>query len=209
MTPARNGSFIRRAKDITISGTLALAILTSGLLLPGCSSSEEDESAYSYEETTYSKGVRSHIKEIKPGEFQITDEESVPADQSAAIVTYLDGHTDTLSPAAAKALIDQEIRKDSTTAARPYGYHHSGLSGALLYGGMGYMLGRTMNNGYINNYRNSGPQSGSFYSSPGAYQKAQGAYSDIQASRSTRTVTSRPAGGRSGFFGGSRARSSS
>lgn len=212
MTPERRGSFIRRAKDITISSTLALAILASGVILPACSSSEEDEGAYTYEETTLSKGIRSYIKEVKPGEFKITDEESVEMDKSAAIVTYLDGRTETLTPEAAKKLIDEEIKvaADSTRTnnSRENGYHHrSGLSSMLLYGGMGYMLGRMGNNGYINNYRNGTSGGSGVYSNPGVYQKAQTAHSDVQASRSTRTVTSRPSGGRSGFFGRSGARS--
>jgi len=195
MTHLRKGSFIKKAKDISISGALALAILSSGMMMPGCSSNE-DESDYSYEETTYSKGIRSHIKEVKPGEFKITDEESVGAEKSVAIVTYLDGHTDSLSTAAAKALIDEEIRTNNSNVG-----HHSGLSSMLLYGGMGYMLGRNMNNGYINNYRQQDNNSRGFYANNGAYGKSQSVVQDVNSSRSTRVVNSRPAGGRNGFFG--------
>lgn len=194
MTQQRKGSFIKRAKDITLSSALTLAILSGGAMMTGCSS-KEDESDYSYEETTYSKGIRSHIKEVKPGEFKITDEESVEADKSLAIVTYLDGHTDSLSTTAAKALIDTEIRQNQSSVG-----HHSGLSTMLLYGGMGYMLGRNSGNGYMNNFRNSPPSSGGVYANSNAFSKSQSAYSDVNASRSTRTVTSRPSGGRSGFF---------
>jgi hypothetical protein len=194
MTQLRKGSFIKRAKDISISGALALAILSSGIIASGCSS-KEDESDYSYEETTYSKGIRSHIKEVKPGEFKIMDEESVDADKSLAIVTYLDGHTDSLTTSAAKALIDKEINTNQSNVGQ-----HSGLSSMLLYGGMGYMLGRSMNNGYINNYRQRGNTS-SFYGNAGAYSKSQSAVQDVNASRSTRVVNTRPSGGRSGFFG--------
>lgn len=162
--------------------------------MTSCSTNNSDESEYSYEETTYSKGVRSHIKETKPGEFSITNEESVEAGQSSAIVTYLDGHTDTLSSTAAKALIDEEIRTNQATVGQ-----HSGLSSMLLYGGMGYMLGRSMNNGYMNSYRDQGNAS-RFYSSPSTFSQSQNAFRDVNASRSTRTVQSRPSGGRSGFF---------
>lgn len=216
MTLIRKGSFIRRAKDITISSTLGLALLASGMTLPGCNSdSQDDEAAYSYEETVYTKGIRSHIKETKPGEFEITDEESVAAEKSEAVVTYLDGRVETIKPEAAKALIDEEIKtasKDSTVTDnnRSNGYHRSGLSTMLLYGGMGYMLGSRMNNGYINSYRDRGMQNGAnsrFYSNPSTYQKSQSTFNDVRASRSTRTVTTRPTGGRSGFFGRSGARS--
>jgi hypothetical protein len=214
MTPIRKGTFIRRAKDITISSTLALALFASGMSLPGCTQQQDDEGAYSYEETVDTKGIRSHIKEVKPGEFEITDEETVPAEQAEAIVTYLDGRVETINPVAAKAMIDEEIKNsgDSTVTenSRNNGYHRSGLSSMLLYGGMGYMLGRNMNNGYINSYRDRGAQNGAnsrFYSNPSTYQKSQSAYNDVQASRTTRTVNTRPSGGRSGFFGRSGARS--
>jgi len=201
MTQLRKGSFIKRAKDISISSALALSILSSGMMLPGCSSND-DESDYSYEETTYSKGIRSHIKEVSPGEFKIMDEESVGADKSVAIVSYLDGHTDSLSTAAAKALIDDDIRNNESRVG-----HHSGLSSMLLYGGMGYLLGRNSSNGYMNNYRDRAPDNRAFYGTPGAYSKSQSAVQDINSSRSTRVVTSRPSKGRSGFFGRSSGRS--
>jgi hypothetical protein len=202
MTQIRKGSFVKRVRDISMSSALAMALFSGGVFLPGCSSNEEDESAYSYEETTYSKGIRSHIKEVKPGEFKITDEESVDAGKSVAIVTYLDGHTDSLSTAASKALIDNEIRNNQSNVG-----HHSGLSSMLLYGGMGYLLGRNSGNGYINNYRGRDNSGGAFYNNPSAYNKSQSAVRDVNASRSTRVVTTRPSGGRSGFFGRSSGRS--
>lgn len=194
MTQLRKGSFIRKIKDISMGSALALALL-SGTTFVACSS--DDESDYSYEETSYGKGIRSHIKEVSPGEFRIVNEESVPADSSVAIVTYLDGHQDKLSPTAAKALIDQEIRSNSNMT------HHSGLSSMLLYGGMGYLLGRNSSNSYMNNYRDrqGDVRSRSFYANPGAWASSRSAVQDVNASRSTRMVNSRPAGGRKGFFG--------
>jgi hypothetical protein len=205
MTIIRKGSFVKRVKDISISSALAMTLLSGSMFLPGCSSNEDDESAYSYEETSYSKGIRSHISEVKPGEFKITDEENIDGAKSVAIVKYLDGHTDTLSTTAAKALIDDEIRTNHA-----YVGHHSGLSSMLLYGGMGYMLGRNSNNAYINNYRDrdGGTAARGFYSSPAAFSKSQQAESAVHASRSTRTVTSRPSSGRKGFFSRSSGRSS-
>lgn len=199
MSQLRRGTFIRKVKDISMGGALALALL-SGTALVSCSSND-DEAEYSYEETSYGKGIRSHIKEVSPGEFKIISEESVPADSSAAIVSYLDGHKDTLNPMAAKALIDQEIRTN-----QHMGYH-SGLSSMLLYGGMGYFLGRSSGNTYMNNYRQDMGRNRSVYASPGAWTSARSAVQDVDASRSVRTVKSRPAGGRKGFFGRSSGRS--
>lgn len=194
MTQLRKGTFIRKVKDISMGGALALALL-SGTGLVSCSS--DDESDYSYEETTYGKGIRSHIQEVKPGEFKIVSEESVAPDSSAAIVSYLDGHKDTLSPTAAKALIDQEIRTNQHAG------YHSGLSNMLLYGGMGYLLGRNSGNAYINNYRNGQDEDRrrSYYAGTGAWATSQNAVRDVDASRTTRTVKARPSGGRKGFFG--------
>lgn len=195
MTQLRKGSFIKKVKDISMGGALALALL-SGTTLSSCSSNN-DESDYSYEETTYGKGIRSQIKEVSPGEFKIMSEESVPADSSVAIVTYLDGHKDSLNPASAKALIDQEIRSNPNMG------YHSGLSSMLLYGGMGYLLGRGMGNSYINTYRDRQDegQRRSVYAGTGAYAASRTAFRDVDASRSVRTVNARPAGGRKGFFG--------
>lgn len=202
MSQLRKGTFIKRAKDISIGGALALTLFSGGLFMQSCGSNDEDDSAYSYEETTYAKGIRSHIKEVKPGEFKITDEESVGAGKSLAIVTYLDGHVDSLSATAAKALIDEDIRTNQTHVG-----HHSGLSSMLLYGGIGYMLGRNSGNSYMNNYRAGNSNARAFYSNPDAYNKSQSAVSAVNASRTTRTVSTRPKGGRSGFFSRSASRS--
>ncbi|GGM98907.1 hypothetical protein GCM10010967_36050 [Dyadobacter beijingensis] len=194
MTQLRKGSFIKKVKDIGMGGALALALL-SGTALVSCSSNE-DESDYSYEETSYGKGIRSYIKEVTPGEFKIVNEESVPSDSSMAIVSYLDGHKDTLNPMAAKALIDDEIRRN------PHMGYHSGLSSMLLYGGIGYMLGRNSGYSYMNSYRDrmGDERSRSFYSGSTAWASSRMAAQSVDASRSMRTVKARPSGGRKGFF---------
>lgn len=200
MTQIRKGTFIKSVKDIGIGTALAMTLL-SGTYLTSCNPAN-DEAAYSYEETSYTKGIRSHIKEVKPGEFQITDEEAVDADKSLAIVTYMDGHTDSLSTTAAKALIDDEIKNQDSG-----GYQRSGLSSMLLYGGLGYMLASRSGNGYMNNYRNDANRTQSAYANPSAYNNSRAAVNTVDGSRVSRTVNTRPAGGRSGFFGRSASRS--
>lgn len=194
MTQIRKGTFIRNVKDIGIGTALAMTLF-SGTYLSSCNPAN-DEAAYSYEETSYTKGIRSYIKEVKPGEFKITDEEAVDAAKSLAIVTYMDGHTDSLSTTAAKALIDGEIK-----AQQSGGYHSNGLSSMLLYGGLGYMLASRSGNGYMNNYRNDDNRSRAAYANSSAYNSARNAVSSVNGSRVSRTVNSRPAGGRNGFFG--------
>lgn len=193
MTSFRKGAFIRKAKDISIGSALAMTLISTGLLLPGCSSNQATNETY--EEVSFSKGVRSIINEVAPGEFKIMDEQSVPADSAVAIVNYLDGHTDRLTPEASKALIDSEISNGGGFGS------NNALTSMLMYGGMGYMLSRMMNNGYMNQYRANAPAGGAaVYNNPSTFNKSQGVINDVNQSRTTRTVTSRPTGGKSGFF---------
>lgn len=202
MTVVRKGSVIRKVKNIGINGTLLLALTGAGWGLSGCGTGSQEEEEYSYEEVSYSKGVISHIKEVRPGEFQITDEETVPMSDAKAIVSYLDGHTDTLSVETSRALIDKEINNSAE-----YNHHSSGLSSMLLYGGMGYMMGRMMGGGAISERRRQAGNTSGLYGSQAAYNKSQGVQRDVDASRSARTVKSRPANSRSGFMGNKSGRS--
>jgi hypothetical protein len=216
MTIIRKHSFIRKVKDISISGSLALAILGNSVMLQSCGSnnSSDDEDSDYEEVEAYTKGVKTYISETKKGEFKITDEVEVPADSSVAIVTYLDGKKETLSSQAVKALIDNDIKINSASIGQ-----NNNLSNALLFGGIGYLLAKTISPNYANyrpdlnpktsnstdtTYRrrhHSGffffPMMSRYYSSQNAFQKSSGIHESIGNSR---TLTYRPAGGRSGFF---------
>jgi len=213
MTPVKTNTFLKKVKDITISGSLTMLILSSGLY--NCSSSES-EGDYEQAEV-YKQGVRTYIKETSKGEFKITEEIAVPADSSKAIVTYLDGREEVLTKEQSKKLIDEEITRNENTIG-----HNNGLSNVLLYGGMGYFLGRTMSPNY-GSYRpdfrqnntgsgfvpNSGVKSnadmGRYYSNPETFAKSSEVNRNISRSRTTVT---RPTSSKSGFFG-SRSRSGS
>lgn len=216
MTIIRKNSFIRKVKDISISGSLALAILGNSVMLQSCgnSNSSDDEDTDYEEVEAYTKGVKTYISETKKGEFKITDEVEVPADSSVAIVTYLDGKKEILSSQAVKALIDNEIKTNSASIGQ-----NNNLSNALLFGGMGYLLAKTLSPTYSNyrpdlnpktsnstdtTYRrrhHSGffffPMMGRYYSSQNAFQKSNGIHENIGNSR---TIMTRPVGGRTGFF---------
>jgi hypothetical protein len=199
MTPSRQGSFIRKTKDIAIGGTLALALLSGGVALQGCGGSST-ETTYE-DQTRYGKGVRTYISEISPGEFRITDEVSVPADNSRAIVRYYDGHRDTLTLAASKALIDREVVNNPSYHTQ----HHSGLGSALLWGGIGYFIGRQSNNQVYQQYYNREQDRSRFYSNPATYARANRVHDEVRSSASTHRVkVTRPSSGRSGFFSRSR-----
>jgi hypothetical protein len=214
MTPVKSNTFLKKVKDITISGSLSMLILSAGLY--GCSSSESTEGDYEQTEV-YTQGVRTYIKETSKGEFKITEEIAVPADSSKAIVTYLNGRVETLTKEQSKKLIDEEITRNQNTVG-----HNNGLSNVLLYGGMGYFLGRTMSpnygfyrpdfrqnnsgSGFVPNggVKNSADM-GRYYSNPETFAKSSEVNRNISRSRTTVT---RPSSSRSGFFG-SRSRSGS
>jgi hypothetical protein len=211
MTIQRQGAHVRRVRDIAVSSTLSLALLTGAPLLQSCGGDSSDTPYETRQETTFSRGVKTYITEVEPGVFKVTDEIPTAADSSVAIVRYHDGHRDTLNTASAKALIDNEINTRPATLG-----HSNSLGNALLYGGMGYLLANTLQNRQYAAYRDrfyreeenrrgssGGFYGGRYYANPETYRRSQVVGREISASRSVRTVTtSRPAGGRSGFFGG-------
>ncbi len=219
MTPISKKSFIKKVKDITIGSTIALTILGNVTALQSCGSSS-DESDYEYEEV-YTKGVKTFVTETSKGVFKITDESEVPVDSSVAIVSYLDGKKDRLSPKVVQSLIDNEVKTSPATIGES-----SNLSNALLFGGMGYLLAQTVSPSYANyrpdvngvsqqankttkadtSRRYHRSHSGGmgmlmmYYATSGAFNRSNQIQQNIGSSR---TTVARPAGGRSGFFGGS------
>ncbi|MFN8348316.1 MAG: hypothetical protein U0X91_25160 [Spirosomataceae bacterium] len=204
MTPKRKGAVIKTVKEITIGAALTVALLNGGLMLQSCGGSADN----GQQETPYKgRPVKTYITELKPGEYKITDEVPVSSDSEAgAIVRYYDGRRDTLTVAEARNL----VRTDSTT--RDYyrnpnhyhtHYHRSSLSNALLWGGMGYMLGRNNNTQYYNEARERQYSSGA-YANASVYQRSSGIHESYHSHR--KSVASRPSSSRSGFF--SRSRSS-
>lgn len=200
MTPIRKGTVVKTVKDITIGAALTVALLQGSMALQSCGGSSDD----GYQQQTSYKGrpVRTYITEMKPGEFKITDEVAVSKESEAgAIVRYFDGRRDTLTVAEARGL----VRSDSTT--RDYysnpnhyhsHYHHSSsLSNALLWGGMGYMLGRNNSSQYYNESRERQYTSG-VYANSSVYQRSSGIHDSYHSYR--KSSASRPSSGRSGFF---------
>ena len=197
MTPLRQHAILRRVKDITLSTTLSLALLNGAVLLQSCGNNRSDEYETEQTETSFRRGVRSYITETAPGNFKITDEVQAEPGQAGAIVSYFDGHRDTLSVEAAKKLVDSD-ESTRTYMNNPGAYHHrNGLANALLWGGLGYMLGRSTAPQYRNDERRYGS---GFYANPGVYARSSQIRENVRTSRVVRTT--RPSGGRSGFFGG-------
>lgn len=196
MTPLRKHTVLRRVKDITLSTTLGLALLNGTVILQSCGNNDEQTEQT---KTTFGKGVQTFITETSPGTFKITDEVPVDPSRAGAIVSYADGHRDTLSVAAARKLVEtDESTRTYLNNPNAYGqYHHSGLSNVLLWGSLGYMLGRQSGPQYANDARRYGS---GVYANPGLYNRATRVGESVRSSRVVRTT--RPSSGRSGFFGG-------
>jgi hypothetical protein len=185
MIQKRKGAFIRKVKDITLSSTLSLGLLGTTLLMPGCNSNNSSADSNTEEtEVTFTQGMQTHIQETEKGVFKITDERVVGEGQSQAIVTFLNGQTDTLSLEAAKRIVDSEANggnwDNNNNQEVRQGYYGGGLSSVLMYGALGYYMGRSMN---------SRPNP-AFYANPSVYNRAQQHTSTIQNSRVSRPVNS-------------------
>lgn len=198
MTPLRNQAVLRRVKDITLSTTLTLALLNGSTLLQSCGNNRDDNET-TQTETTFRRGVRTYITETAPGNFKITDEVDAEPGQAGAIVSYYDGHRDTLSVEAARKLVetDQSTRTYLHNPGSYGAYHHNGLANALLWGGLGYMLGRSTAPQYRDDERRYGA---GIYANSRLYDRSTRIRDNVRSSRIVRTT--RPSGGRSGFFGG-------
>jgi len=206
MTPKRQGAVVKTVKDITIGAALTVALLNGGMMLQSCGSSDDDQKQQ--EAPFKGRPVRTYITEMKPGEYKITDEVAVSSDKEAgAIVRYVDGRRDTLTVAEAQRL----VKTDSTTRDyynnpnhyHSHHHHSSSLSNALLWGGMGYMLGRNNNSQFYNEGRERQYSSGA-YANSSVYQRSAGIHESYHSHR--KSFASRPSSSRSGFF--SRSRSS-
>jgi Tfp pilus assembly protein PilX len=117
MTPISKKYFIKKVKDITINSTIALTIMGNSVALQSCGSNSSNENDYEYEEV-YTKGVKTYISETSKGIFKITNEKEVAIDSSVAIVSYLDGQKDSISPKVVQGLIDSEVKSNPTTSGQ-------------------------------------------------------------------------------------------
>ena len=203
MTTLRKGAVIKSVKDITIGATLTILLLNGSLALQSCGSNEGEASDQDNQEEAYkARPVITYITEVAKGEFKITDEVPVDTDAEAgAVVRYADGRRDKLTVAQAQQL----VKTDSTTKqyyTNPNQYHsqnhhHSSLSNVLLWGGMGYMLGRNRSPQYYNESRER-QYSSSAYANSSTYAKSSAMHEGYHSHR--RTMANRPSSSRSGFF---------
>lgn len=194
MTPPKDFTRFQGWKPAVRKGGMYLVV--AGILAgaPACSSTEEQEyeTVVSYEPT---QGVLTQIEETSPGEFAIVDEQTVPnVDDSRFIVKKLDGSIDTFTREESRKLITPA---DTVYVADQRHYNHS-LGSMFWWGAGGYMLGRMMSQPvYPYAYRDERSRTQGMNTGTYMYRNA----------RQYSTQRAVPAG-RSGFFGGSRSKSS-
>lgn len=208
---------IKKVKQIGLSGSLALSLFGTAMLVQSCNSSDQNGAEGEYEEVEeYTKGVITKIEEVKPGEFKIVDEQQASIGASLVEIKYLDGKVLHLKPEEAKSLIDKELATNTSIN------ESANLPAVLLLSGMGYLLAKTTSPTYAQYRPDLNPKlaetkkdstvrhrHGSglgflpfffmrHYASTGIYNRSQAVHQSINNSR---TVSYRPVGGKTGFFG--------
>lgn len=190
MVQIRKYSFIKKVKDITIGGSLGLALLGGISALESCGRKENEEMV-----TEYTNGVHTYVKETEKGIFKITEEKATDSWDARAVVQYLDGRVDTLNEEEIKHLIKTEVdtttsaassATDTTKSQTAYRNHSyfPGLGMLLWYGAMGNLFGRR-----------GGIANPNIYASPDAYNRSRQTTAQLNNSRVTR-----PASSSRGFF---------
>ncbi|MFN4145992.1 MAG: hypothetical protein ACK4GN_09230 [Runella sp.] len=202
MTPKRHGAIIKTVREITVGAALSVVLFSGGMTLQSCGSDQEEQQQ---EQPFKGRPLKTYITEMKPGEFKITDEIPVESEAEAgAIVRYFDGRRDTLTVAQAQHLVqtDTTTREYYRNPDQYHTHHHhrSSLSNALLWGGLGYMLGRNNSSGFYNESRERAYTSG-VYANSSAYARSQGIHDSYHSHR--KSMATRPSRSRSGFFGSS------
>lgn len=169
----------------------AAAGLSFGLL--SCGGTER------VDEQVADKGIVTTVREVSEGEFKIEDEQMVEQKSASAIIAkYADNTTDTIPLSEVERMMNDstmaQASQDTTHRRHHYYHRRSSMFGVVSYGLMGYMLGRSM---------------GSFRPRPSAYMN-QSTYQRVTSTTgtrfrnaTTRSTSSRPSKGKSGY-GGSR-----
>ncbi len=172
----------------TISTAVFLAFL-----LASCGGAER------VDEQAAEKGIVTTVREVSEGEFKIEDEQMVEEKSASAIIAkYADNTTDTIPLSEMQQMMQDstlaQASQDTTHNRHHYYRRHNSMFSVVSYGLMGYMLGRSM---------------GSFRPRPGAYmdrstyQRVTSTTGTRFRNATTRSSSSRPSRGKSGY-GGSR-----
>ncbi len=152
----------------------ATMIIGSAFIMSGLVSSCGDNTEYATEEVlSPTQGIVTEVKEMEKDLFKITDETIVDTKADSRIIAeYIDGARDTFTLEEAKL-----VNAENPTRL-------SSMSGVLMGGMMGYMLGKSM----------STPVSKSAYANNSAYSKSNTSTTNLKSS-ATRTTVSKPKSG--------------
>ena len=145
------------------------------------------------------KGIVTTVREVSDGEFKIEDEQMVEDKSASAIIAkYADNTTDTIPLSEAKRMMQDstaaQASQDTTHQRHRHYRRRSSLLSVAAFGYMGYMLGR--------NRRSFSPRS-SAYMNQSTYQRVNNTTGTRFRNATSRSSTSRPSKGKSGY-GGSR-----
>lgn len=234
MTLKRKNAIIRKVKDITISTTLALALLGSSAVLQSCQEDKQEQ------EVVFTKSVQTYIQEVEPNKFQIVHEEIGEENQeSKAYISYMNGTTKVLTIEEARQLLEQEqpdtlahLRNqtavDSSTTPffdgaysqsnRSYRVNGSGTTEASDWQTRSYNSGETQyyyhggsNLSTLLYYSAIGNMLGrqhSYHAPAHFYHSSESYRRSFDNHKTVRSsITTRPRSTSSGFFSGSRSRS--
>ncbi len=211
--------------------------LVAALSVGAISCGDEEEKWETVQQTELTKGVRTVIQENEQGKFEIVDEEVVSdTAQSTFLIKYKNGQSSEMSLAAARNLLAGSPADTSLATTNVHQQHNGGssLSNVLWWGAGGYLLGRALSSPSMNGFysprffqqqpaygqnggvpmgggrrdsvRRNGSRSGRARIMP--MRSSSSAAEQLRSTTTTRTVSRPVSGGRSGFFGGSRGRSS-
>ena len=178
MTPFK--SFSRSASKARFF--VAICSISGALLLTGCGGYETEE------KVLLTKGLVTEVEEVSAGEYKITNETAIDDTSGSQVIAHhLSGKIDTLSM--------EEVRQQQHQGGSSY--HSHGMGSALMYGMMGYYLGRSL----------SSPVNPGVYRNQSTYNRVANSTGRTITNSAVRTTVRRPSSGSSGFGSGRSTRS--
>lgn len=176
--------------------------MTGTLLFTSCGNNVE----YVQEEVVeMTKGVVTTVEEVSPDEFRIVDEQVIDdKNASQVIANYISGDSDTMNLAEVQdwsggsGNYDSNSSTASNTTSSDTTRHYrrrSGIGSIIMYGYMGYMMGRT-----------TSPNPAA-YKNQSTYNRVSNSTGSTLNKTAKRTTVSKPSKTKSGYGSGKSTRS--
>lgn len=140
-------------------------------------------------------GIVTTVREVSEGEFKIEDEQMVETKSASAIIAkYADNTTDTIPLSEMERMMSDSTLAQASQDTTHNRHHHyrrrSSMFSIVSYGMMGYMLGRSRSN--------FSPRP-SAYMNQSTYQRVSNTTGTRFRNATSRTTSSRPSKGKSGY----------